>query len=118
MEEVGFIPTGEGAHGLQISRDISLMYVANRDAGTVAVVDLSTNEIVDTWVTGGSPDMFQLSPDGKQLWVSGRYDEAVYVLDTTDGELLATIYTGAGPHGISYFPNPGRFSLGHNGVYR
>ncbi|MDP9487710.1 MAG: hypothetical protein M3Q49_18305, partial [Actinomycetota bacterium] len=75
-------------------------------------------EITDTWVTGGTPDMFQLSPDGRQLWVSGRYDGAVYVLDTKTGELLSTIYTGAEPHGIAYFPNPGRYSLGHNGVYR
>jgi hypothetical protein len=31
---------------------------------------------------------------------------------------LATVYTGFEPHGLSYFPNPGHFSLGHNGVYR
>ena len=62
--------------------------------------------------------MFQLSPDGTQLWVSGRYDGAVYVVDTRSGALLATVYTGFEPHGLCYFPNPGRFSLGHNGVYR
>ena len=118
MEEIGFIPTGEGAHGLQISRDTEQMYVANRMEGTVSVIDLATNRVVDTWVTGGSPDMMQLSPDGRQLWVSGRYDGGVYVLDTESGGVLATIYTGVQPHGLTYFPNPGRFSLGHNGVYR
>lgn len=118
MEEVGFIPTGEGAHGLQISRDAKSMYVSNRLAGTISVIDLATDEVTDTWTTGGTPDMFQLSPDGTRLWVSGRYDGAVYVLDTRSGELLKTIYTGAEPHGIAYFPNPGRYSLGHNGVYR
>jgi YVTN family beta-propeller protein len=118
MDEVDFIPTGQGAHGLQISRDAKSMYVSNRLDGTITVLDLATREITDTWVTGGSPDMFQLSPDGRQLWVSGRYDGAVYVLDTVTGELLSTIYTGSEPHGIAYFPNPGRYSLGHNGVYR
>jgi len=118
MEEIDFIPTGEGAHGLQISKDTKSMYVSNRMEGTISVMDLTTREITDTWVTGGSPDMFQLSTDGRQLWVSGRYDGAVYVLDTETGELLATIYTGIQPHGIAYFPNAGRFSLGHNGVYR
>jgi hypothetical protein len=39
-------------------------------------------------------------------------------VDTRTGDLLATIFTGAQPHGLTYFPNPGRFSLGHNGVYR
>jgi YVTN family beta-propeller protein len=118
MEEIGFISTGLGAHGLQISRDTKSMYVSNRLEGTVSVIDLKTNKVTDTWVTGGTPDMFQLSPDGRQLWVSGRYDGAVYVLDTETGKLLATIYTGVQPHGLVYFPNPGRFSLGHNGVYR
>ena len=94
------------------------MYVANRLEGTISVVDLATNKVVHTWTTGGTPDMMQLSVDGRQLWVSGRYDSAVYVLDTQTGELLHTIYTGAQPHGLTYFPNPGRFSLGHNGVYR
>jgi YVTN family beta-propeller protein len=121
MKVIDFIPTGLGAHGLQISRDTKSMYVSNRSEGTISVIDLKTRKVTDTWVTGGTPDMFQLSPDGRQLWVSGRYDGAVYVLDTTTGELLSTIYTGdtsAQPHGIAYFPNPGRFSLGHNGVYR
>jgi YVTN family beta-propeller protein len=118
MEEVGFIPTGAGAHGLQISRDAKSLYVSNRLEGTISVIDLSTHKVVDTWVTGGTPDMFQLSPDGTQLWVSGRYDGAIYVVDTRSGALLATVYTGFEPHGLSYFPNPGHFSLGHNGVYR
>jgi YVTN family beta-propeller protein len=118
MEEVDFIPTGAGAHGLQVSRDAKSLYVSNRMEGTVSVIDFETNEVTDIWYTGGTPDMFQLSPDGTRLWVSGRYDGAVYVLDTRSGELLTTIYTGAEPHGITYFPNPGRYSLGHNGVYR
>ncbi len=118
MKEIDFIPTGEGAHGLQVSRDTKSLYVSNRFEGTVSVIDFETRKVTDKWVTGGTPDMFQLSPDGRQLWVSGRYDGAVYVIDTRNGELLSTIYTGAQPHGLAYFPNPGRFSLGHNGVYR
>jgi YVTN family beta-propeller protein len=118
MKEVEFIPTGAGAHGLQISRDTKSLYVSNRLEGSISVIDLKTHKVTDTWVTGGTPDMFQLSPDGKQLWVSGRYDSSVYVLDTQNGDLLSTIYTGVQPHGLIYFPNPGRYSLGHNGVYR
>jgi YVTN family beta-propeller protein len=118
MEEIEFIPTGAGAHGLQVSRDAKSLYVSNRMEGSVSVIDLKSRKVVDKWYTGGSPDMFQISPDGRQLWVSGRYDGAIYVLDTESGELLKTIYTGTQPHGLVYFPNPGRFSLGHNGVYR
>jgi YVTN family beta-propeller protein len=62
--------------------------------------------------------MLQVSPDGRELWASGRYDSSVYVVDTRTGRLLHSIRVGTEPHGLAYFPQPGRFSIGHNGVYR
>ena len=118
LTEVGFLPTGQGAHGLAISRDTKSLYVANRLAGTIATIDFASGQIVATWFIGGSPDMLQVSPDGKQLWATGRFNGVVYVVDTTTGTLAATIRTGTAPHGLSYFPQPGRISIGHNGVYR
>jgi YVTN family beta-propeller protein len=118
MKEVKFIPTGKGAHGLYPSRDAESLYVANRLAGTISVIDFATRKVTDTWYVGGSPDMLQLSPDGSQLWYSDRYHGSVSVADTRSGKLLHRIPVGYYPHGIAYFPNVGRFSLGHNGVYR
>ena len=118
MKVVKFIPTGRGAHGLYPSRDARSLYVANRREGTISVIDFATRKITDTWEVGGSPDMLQLSPDGTQLWYADRYDGTVSVVDTHSGKLLHRIPVGYYPHGITYFPNVGRFSLGHNGVYR
>ena len=56
--------------------------------------------------------------DGKVLWLSGRYDAEVYAFDTTDGHLLAKIPVGKGPHGLCVYPQPGRYSLGHTGIFR
>jgi YVTN family beta-propeller protein len=92
--------------------------VTNRLAGTISVIDFVSRSVVVTWQIGGSPDMVQLSPDGSQLWTTGRYDGLVYVVDTSSGKLLHRIRVGGQPHGLTYFPNAGRFSLGHNGVYR
>lgn len=115
-----FIHTGAGAHGIHPSRDGRLLYVSNRDAGSVSVVDPSAGRSVATWRIpgGGSPDMGGVSADGKQLWLSGRDDDEVYVFDTSDGHLLARIPVGANPHGLAFFPQPGRHSLGHTGDYR
>lgn len=118
MKEIGFIPTGKGAHGLQVSRDTKSLYVSNRLAGTISVISLETRTVKATWAVGGSPDMMQISPNGTQLWVSNRYSNTVMVIDTDDGHVLATIQVGANPHGLLYFPQPGRFSIGHNGVFR
>jgi len=117
---VAFIPTGKGAHGISISRDARLMYVSNRGEGSVSVIDLETRKPVARWEIpgGGSPDMGGLSADGTTLWLSGRYNREVYAFDTKDGRLLARIKVGKGPHGLAVYPQPGRYSLGHNGVFR
>jgi YVTN family beta-propeller protein len=127
--EVGFIATGVGSHGLYPSRDAKKLYVINRGTarvygpprgkGSVAVIDFATRKIEATWVIpgGGSPDMGNVSADGKQLWVSGRYDDVVYVIDTTSGE-VRSIAAGKEPHGLTVWPQPGRYSLGHTGNMR
>jgi YVTN family beta-propeller protein len=118
MRQIEFIPTGAGAHGLYVSRDTKSLYVANRLAGSISVIDFANRKVSDTWHVGGSPDMLQLSPDGTQLWYADRYNASVSVVDTRSGRLLRRIPVGYYPHGIAYFPNVGRYSLGHNGVYR
>jgi YVTN family beta-propeller protein len=120
MTETAFIPTAQGAHGLYPSRDGKQLYVTNRGAGSVTVIDFATRAPVATWTIdgGGSPDMGGVSADGSQFWVSGRYDDVVYVFDTANGGVLAKIPVGHGPHGLAVFPQPGKVSLGHTGNYR
>jgi Uncharacterized conserved protein len=120
MKEIQFIPTGRGAHGLQVSRDTKSLYVSNRLEGSFSVIDFATRRVMAKWYIpgGGSPDMLQLNPDGTQLWASGRYHATVYVMSTVTGQLMAKISVGSQDHGLTYFPNVGLHSLGHNGVYR
>jgi len=59
-----------------------------------------------------------VSADGKVLWLSGRYNNQVYAIDTSNGHLIARINVGLGPHGLSVWPQPGRYSLGHTGILR
>ena len=118
MTEIGFLRTGTGAHGLNVSRDAATLFVSNRMEGTISVIDFATRSVRQTWRVGGSPDMIQVSADGAQLWTSNRFHGTVSVIDATNGRLIATIPTGAGAHGVSLFPQPGRYNVGHNGVYR
>jgi YVTN family beta-propeller protein len=120
FKRIGFIPTGKGTHGLYVSRDSKVLYISNRGEGSITVLDLATRTIKTKWPIphGGSPDMGGVSADGKVLWLSGRYNEEVYAFDTADGHLLARIKVGKGPHGLCVYPQPGRYSLGHTGVFR
>jgi YVTN family beta-propeller protein len=127
--QIGFIATGVGAHGLYPSRDGKLLYVINRGShqvfgpksgsGSVAVIEFATEKVVARWGIpgGGSPDMGNLTADGKQLWLGGRFDDVVYVVDTTSGA-VRTVRAGKEPHGLTVWPQPGRYSLGHTGNLR
>jgi len=130
FKTIGFIPTGPGAHGLYPSRDGTRLYVTNRGyhkpmgpangPGSVSVIDFATRKVVANWPIqgGGSPDMGNVTADGKELWVSGRFDSEVYVFDTQTGELKHRIPVARGPHGLTVWPQPGRYSLGHTGNMR
>ena len=117
---IGFLKTGAGAHGLYPSRDATVMYVSNRQSGSISVVSFRTRRVIDTWQLPqpASPDMGGVSADGNTLWLSGRYNAVVYAIDTRDGHLRAAIPVGDGPHGLCVWPQPGRFSLGHTGILR
>jgi YVTN family beta-propeller protein len=127
--QVGFITTGLGAHGLYPSRDGKQLYVANRGShkihgpklghGSVSVIDFTAEKVVARWSVpgGGSPDMGNVSADGKWLWLAARYDDVVYRFDTSNGE-VRQIKVGAEPHGLTVWPQPGRYSLGHTGNLR
>ena len=129
FSEIGFVATGSGAHGLYPSRDGSELYVSNRGShqvhgpsngpGSVSVIDFATRVVKVTWFIpgGGSPDMGNVSADGKVLWLSGRFDNVVYAIDTSTGE-VKTIKVGREPHGLTVWPQPGRYSLGHTGNMR
>ena len=115
----GFVHTGRGAHGLYVSRDSRDLYVTNRLGQSVSVVSFVRHRVVATWtIPHGTPDMGGLSIDGNTLWLSGRYSREVYASDTRTGKLLARIPVGVQPHGLCVYPQPGRYSLGHTGVFR
>jgi YVTN family beta-propeller protein len=120
FREIRFLPTGKGAHGLYVSRDSRVLYVSNRGEGSISLIDLTTRKLMTKWKLpgGGSPDMGGVSADGKVLWLAGRYNSEVYAIDTANGKLLARIPVGHGPHGLCVYPQPGRYSLGHTGVFR
>ena len=129
FKQTGFIETGVGTHGLYPSRDGKQLYIANRGSnvirgkpkgkGSVSVLDFASAKVVKNWPIpgGGSPDMGNVSADGKWLWLSGRYDHEVYRFNTESGA-VDKIKVGREPHGLTVWPQPGRYSLGHTGNLR
>jgi DNA-binding beta-propeller fold protein YncE len=120
LRVIRFQPTGRGAHGLYPSRDAKVLYVTNRDEGTITLISFRTRRPVRKWRIPGraSPDMGGISADGRVLWLTGRYHAEVYAISTRTGRLLHRVKVGAGPHGLAVWPQPGRYSIGHTGILR
>jgi YVTN family beta-propeller protein len=92
------IRTGNGAHQLFASPDGKLIYVNNRAAGTITVLDATTLAAAHTYRVGGGPDDLAFAPDGN-IWITCRFDEKIAVLDPATGH-LQTVQVGRQPHGI------------------
>lgn len=95
------IRTAGGTHNFVLSPDGKTLYVSNRVAGTISVLDAETLAITGTLAAPGGPDDMALTADGRELWATGRWRAAVYVIDRATGALKTTIPVGRSPHGIA-----------------
>jgi YVTN family beta-propeller protein len=95
------IQTARGAHNFLLSPDGKVLYVSNRVAGTISILDPDTLAVTGTMPAPGGPDDMALTADGQELWVTGRWKASVDVIDRVTGTLKTRIAVGRSPHGIS-----------------
>lgn len=94
------IHTDRGAHNFLLSPDGKMLYVSNRVAGTISMLDPDTLAVTGSLIAPGGPDDMALTPDGSELWVTGRWRASVDVIDRATGSLKKKISVGRSPHGI------------------
>ena len=92
------IETAKGAHQLFIAPDKKTLYICNRVAGSITLLDPTTFAERMTWKIPGGPDDLDFAPDGK-IWATRRWAHSVAVIDPATGA-FTTIETGQSPHGI------------------
>ena len=103
--EVKKIITGKGAHNFRPQGDRKHVFVTNRIASTISLINMQTLEKVGD-ITGlpAGPDDMELTPDGKQLWVTFRFARKAGVIDVPSMKLMSVIPVGKSPHGIFFHP--------------
>ena len=103
--EVKKIFTGKGAHNFRPQGDRKHVFVTNRIASTISLINMQTLEKVGD-ITGlpAGPDDMELTPDGKQLWVTFRFARKAGVIDVSSMKLVSVIPVGKSPHGIFFHP--------------
>jgi len=103
---VASVPTGEGAEGIDVSRDGKEVWVGNRASNTLSVLDAATDSVIATFPSGGQmPIRVKFTPDGREAWVSNARSASVTVFDAARRALLATLAVGAVPVGIQMSPD-------------
>lgn len=98
------IPTGRGAHNFRPLGDGRHVFLGNRVAGTVSLIDQVTLEKKYDIVVPNGPDCMEVSADRKWLWVTQRWGKSVAVVDIEARRVAQTIPVGRSPHGI-FFAN-------------
>src|SRR5215471_4550560 len=67
---VAQIPGIEMAHGINVAKDNSQIYVAQESTASVLIVDGKTLQVTKRIPLSGSPNLIQLTPDGKKMYVA------------------------------------------------
>lgn len=75
------IPTGAGAEGIDISLDQKEVWVTNRAANTVSVIEVASLKVIATLESKDFPIRVKFAPGGKQALVSNARSGDVVVFD-------------------------------------
>jgi YVTN family beta-propeller protein len=81
-EKITDITTGEGAEGIALHPNGREIWVGNRAADTLSILDPSTLEIVATLPCAGFPIRVAFTADGSRALVSAARSGEVVVFDT------------------------------------
>ncbi len=107
-KEVKRIFTGKGAHNFRPLGDKKHVFVSNRIASTISMINMQTLEKTGD-ITGlpAGPDDMEITPDGKTMWVTLRFSKKVGVIDIPSMKLMTVIPVGKSPHGVFFAPRAG-----------
>ncbi len=100
------LPLADGSEGSDISPDGREVWIVNRGADSISVIDTATEKVVATFASGGKfPIRVKFTPNGKQAWVSNLQTNTVTIFDTASRKLETPMEVGAAPVGIQMTPD-------------
>jgi YVTN family beta-propeller protein len=94
------IKTGNGAHAFRAAGDGRHLYVSNRVANSISKIDMTTQQVVESYPVPGGPDCMEVSADGRFIYVSSRWARKLSVVDTEARKVVRQVTVGKSPHGV------------------
>lgn len=98
------VPCGAGAEGLAVDPVRGLVWVGNRDADTVSIVDPVQAKVIATLQTDAFPFRVAFAPSGEVALVSCAEGGTVQVFEPATRRLLHTIAIGGDGSEVSALP--------------
>ena len=94
------LATGNGAHAFRARGDGRHVFVSNRVANTISMIDLQTFEVAAQLPGPGGPDCMEMMADGRTLLLSSRWARKLSVIDIEQRKVLRQVAVGRSPHGV------------------
>lgn len=86
---------------LAVSADGKLLATANRDNGTISIVDLATRQVLRAVPVGHHPESVVFLGQTPIIAVSVYADDVVKLVNATSGEILETVDVPDEPYGLA-----------------
>lgn len=94
------IPTGAGAHAFRSRGDGRHIFVSNRVANTISMIDTQALSVVANYPAPGGPDCMDLLGDGRVLMVTSRWARKLTFIDIEKKQVVRQVPVGRSPHGV------------------
>jgi YVTN family beta-propeller protein len=94
------IETGEGAHAFRSRGDGRHVFVSNRVANTISMIDLQTMTVAAQLPGPGGPDCMEMMADGRTLLVTSRWARKLTAVDIVSRQVVRQVSVGKSPHGV------------------
>ena len=94
------ITTGAGAHAFRARGDKRHVFVSNRVANTISLIDTQTWGVVSELPAPGGPDCMEMLADGRTLLVTSRWARKLTFIDIERRQVVRQVAVGRSPHGV------------------
>lgn len=104
--------TAARAAAVRVRVDPCRAFVTNSTAGTVSVIDTSSDSVLATIPVGANPGSPAVSPDASRVYVPNTGSDTVSVLDVGTSSVLGTIAVADAPTCVVVTPDGDRAYVG------
>jgi DNA-binding beta-propeller fold protein YncE len=96
----GKLKTGAGAHAFRARGDRRHVFVSNRVANSVSLIDTQAMTVLEHYPAPGGPDCMELLSDRKTLLATSRWARRLTFIDTEKKQVIRQVPVGRSPHGV------------------